>query len=37
MDLIHLALAWTVAGLLTGMFFGCMVQDVDRWVLSHSR
>ena len=30
MELIHLALTWTVAGLLAGMFFGCMVQDVDR-------
>ena len=37
MELINLALAWTVAGLLAGMFFGCMVQDVDRLVLCNSR
>jgi hypothetical protein len=37
MDLINLALAWTVAGLLAGMFFGCMVQDVNGLVLSNSR
>jgi hypothetical protein len=37
MELINLALAWIVAGLLVGMFFGCMVQDVDRLVLSNSR
>ena len=37
MELINLALAWTVAGFLTGMFFGYMVQDVDRLVLCNSR
>jgi hypothetical protein len=37
MELIHLALAWTVAGLLAGMFFGCMVQDVERLVLCNSK
>ena len=36
-DLIDLALVWTVAGLLAGMFFGCMVQDVNRLVLCKSR
>jgi hypothetical protein len=37
MELINLALVWTVAGLLAGMFFGCMVQDVNGLVLSDSR
>ena len=37
MELINLALVWTVVGLLAGMFFGYMVQDVDRLVLCNSR
>jgi len=37
MELINLALIWSVAGLLAGMFFGYMVQDVDRLVSSNSR
>jgi hypothetical protein len=36
-ELINLALAWTVAGLLAGMFFGCMVQETDRLVLCNPR
>ncbi len=37
MELIHLALVWTVAGILTGMFFGSMAQDVNGLVLCNSR